>query len=120
MGKPTEEHFFWGEQNGENGFVFSTTHSYDDEYGCLEYLPKRKGDSASFNTGKIDVRNVRNPALMFTYFCYPGHKIKLKVIATSPQRTDTLAIYNYAAVWWNKGMEEKSSFCWISLRMMIM
>lgn len=107
MGKPTEEHFFWGEQNGENGFVFSTTHSYDDEYGCLEYLPKRKGDSASFNTGKIDVRNVRNPALMFTYFCYPGHKIKLKVIATSPQRTDTLAIYNYAAVGETKEWKKK-------------
>lgn len=98
LGEPLPEHFFWAEQSGENGYVFSKTHSYDDEYGCLEFLPKNEGDKASFNTGKIDISSAENPAVMFTFFGYPGHPIKLKVVATSPQRTDTLATFDYTKI----------------------
>ena len=94
-GQPLPTHFFWTERSGESNFEFSTTHSIDDEYGCLEYLPKVAGDKASFNTGKIDVSTAGNPALMFAFYAYPGHPIRLSVLATTAELTDTLATYNY-------------------------
>src|SRR3712207_4476890 len=45
---------------------------------------------------------------MFSFLGYPGHPIKLKVIATSPERTDTLATFDYTNIGDNKGWKKNA------------
>lgn len=73
--------FWWVETSGPDTPDWGATNeiSADNDNGCSVWLASGKNQWASFNSGKIALKEAQNPQLMFNYFAVPGKDVLLSV-----------------------------------------
>lgn len=64
---------------GQSSFRITSSISADDDMGSVLFYPSFAGDEAIINTGKLDISQVQNPNLIFTYFAFPGSQAHLLI-----------------------------------------
>ncbi len=82
-GKLKKDDFWWVETSSAETPDFAATNemSSDNDYGCAVWKAGTLGEWASFNSGKIALKDATNPVLMFSYYAVPGKDIQLTVEA---------------------------------------
>ena len=102
---------FWSQQNTGGQIGLSNSLSQDADQGCALFKPDAKGDIGMITSGKISLKNAKQPTLEFYYFAVPSQGTTLSVAVTPEGDQDRMKVektVNYTELTGNFGWRKVS------------
>ena len=96
---PFVEHFtggsidnrFWeAGANGNISYRLNPASGYDGQPGHASFDPKSSGAESKLVTGKISIKDMKNPMLTYWYYAVPGASTVMEVYAQAPDSVSTV------------------------------
>lgn len=96
-GAKAQNSMIWTNTTGNDNWRIISRMSYDYDGGCASfYTNYEAGEEATLGTGKISMKGMTNPKLVFRYFNEPDSDMTIKVVVNAAtQSTDTVSILKF-------------------------
>ena len=89
-GSTADGNLWWWQFDTQKNWRATSDLSYDNDGGCLRFAGESKGDEGWLSSGKISLKNEKDPYLSLAYYAYPGADNRIELIISKMQNEDAV------------------------------